>query len=283
MQITNKLNLPDAFVEAVRNDAYSKGDADISVTTLVGPPQIRTLLEQYDAVIEEDASDRVWALLGQAVHTVLERSAREAVTEQRLYAELDGKRISGQIDSQDFRSGAIDDWKTTSAWAVKDGPRDDWVKQLNVYAWLAHENGIPTNALRVCAILRDWHWSEAQRYEHYPRGAVLTLPIPLWPIEQTRVYIRDRLRIHFAGETPDCTDQERWAKPGEWAVMKEGRKSAVRLLESYPEAAAYITSKGLKSPPHSIVERPGEYTRCMRYCPVRKFCPQLQREGIEPT
>jgi len=43
MQITNRLNLPAAIVEAVRNDPYSSGDCDISCTRLVGPPMIRHL------------------------------------------------------------------------------------------------------------------------------------------------------------------------------------------------------------------------------------------------
>jgi hypothetical protein len=35
MKITNRFNLPDAFYNFARNDKYSRGKADISVTTLI--------------------------------------------------------------------------------------------------------------------------------------------------------------------------------------------------------------------------------------------------------
>ena len=35
MKITNNHNLPQSFVDFARNDKYSKGHADISVTTLI--------------------------------------------------------------------------------------------------------------------------------------------------------------------------------------------------------------------------------------------------------
>ena len=43
MILTNKHNLPEAIVAAIMNDSYTKGDADISVTELLSPPQLRAL------------------------------------------------------------------------------------------------------------------------------------------------------------------------------------------------------------------------------------------------
>ena len=37
MKITNELGLPEPLVDAVRNDGYTKGNADFSVTGLISP------------------------------------------------------------------------------------------------------------------------------------------------------------------------------------------------------------------------------------------------------
>jgi hypothetical protein len=84
MQLTNRLNLPDALVAAIANDSYV-GGGDISVTKLIDSPQIRTLGRKYKDSIVVDVSERIWALMGQAVHTVLERANTSAVVEQRLF------------------------------------------------------------------------------------------------------------------------------------------------------------------------------------------------------
>ena len=85
MKITNKFNLPEAIYEAVKNDGYTRGDSDISVTQLIDSPYIRELKNNHNSEIEEDATDRIWSLLGQAVHTILERADTEDLKEERLY------------------------------------------------------------------------------------------------------------------------------------------------------------------------------------------------------
>ena len=71
MKWTNKLNLPEAIVNAVTNDDYNKGFSDISITGLTSPPRIRVLKKKYDAELEEDISDRMFVLLGQIMHGIL--------------------------------------------------------------------------------------------------------------------------------------------------------------------------------------------------------------------
>lgn len=44
MNITNELGLPEPLVDAVRNDGYTKGNADFSVTGLIAPPHQRKLM-----------------------------------------------------------------------------------------------------------------------------------------------------------------------------------------------------------------------------------------------
>ena len=106
MKITNRANLPDALVRAVANDPYV-GGGDVSVTTLIGPPQIHYLRHKYENDLEEDAIDRIWSLLGQAVHTILERAEQLGLTEKRLYMPVGKWNLSGQFDRLVFTPEGI--------------------------------------------------------------------------------------------------------------------------------------------------------------------------------
>ena len=290
MQITNRFNLPPAIVQAVQNDPYSRGNSDISVTQLIGPPQIRKLYERFQDQLEEDASDRIWALLGQAVHTILERAEPSGIAERRLYAEIDGYKLSGQLDSHQFAHEALCDYKVTSAWTVLRGPRDEWVKQQNIYRWLAHQNGMEIKRLFIGAILRDWSRKKAHDDPGYPQTPAMILPVQVWPIDEIEAYIRERLAIHFNEFVPDCTPDDRWATEPVWAVMKEGRKTALRVtgLSTKRAALEWAAANGhadksengdivLRSK-MSVQERPRKFVRCLDYCPVSNFCPQWEKE-----
>ena len=67
MNITNELNLPEPLVDAIRNDGYTKGDADFSITGLMSPPYQRKLMGEYGGKITEDAADRIWSLVRQSI------------------------------------------------------------------------------------------------------------------------------------------------------------------------------------------------------------------------
>lgn len=291
MQLTNKFNLPPAIAEAVRNDPYSRGDSDISVTQLIGPPQIRKLYEQHENKLVQDVSERIWALLGQAVHTILERAEPSGIAESRLFAEIDGYKLSGQLDSHQFVQQSLYDYKVTSAWTILRGPRDEWVKQQNIYRWLAFKNGMTINNLFIGAILRDWSRKKARDDSNYPQTPSLILTLPVWTIEETEIYIRERLTIHFSDEIPDCTDEDRWATEPVWAVMKEGRKTAIRVtgLSTQRSALEWAAANGHADQSNEgdivlrskifIQERPRTFIRCAdQYCPVTEHCPQWKRE-----
>lgn len=99
MRLSNKMGLPDALVRAIQNDGYNPGEkTDFSVTQLISSPRIRVLRKRHWHEIEDDVSDRIYSLLGQSIHTILERAEVSAHVEERLYAEVDGMTISGQFD-----------------------------------------------------------------------------------------------------------------------------------------------------------------------------------------
>jgi hypothetical protein len=65
---------------------------------------------------------------------------------------------------------------------------------------------------------------------------------------------------------------ERWAKPDVHAVMKKGRKSAVRLYDTAAEALAHAAQAASFQSSFGA----GRSTRCEFYCNVSKFCAQFQ-------
>lgn len=98
MVITNKFNLPAPLVSAIKNDPYVHV-GDISITSLIASPRKRQLELRHADEITEDASDRIWMLLGTSVHAILERAdTRNHLTEERLTAKVLGWTVSGQPD-----------------------------------------------------------------------------------------------------------------------------------------------------------------------------------------
>lgn len=270
MNLTNLHGLPDALVHAVRNDPY-QGGGDISVTKLIDSPQKRVLAKRYRDVVVEDVSERIWSLMGQAVHTVLERANTSAVVEKRLFADVDGWTLSGQFDRVHLDEGVMQDWKVCSTY--KAGGDESWTRQLNVLRWLAAQNGIEVHTLQVVAIFRDWKKSEALRKPDYPQRAVAVIQLPVWEINQTLAYVRERVNLHRQAELgtpPQCTDEERWYSGTVYALMKTGGKRAIRLSPVKDEL-------GQPDRGYEIVERRGENRRCEAYCEVSPFCPQYQQ------
>ena len=126
MKLTNKFNLPKPFEDFIRNDKYSRGDADISVTELIDSPRIRQMKRIHADNMEQDISDRIWSLFGTAVHHILETAEpdRGVVNEQRLSTEVDGWVLSGAVDYQRVypENGKmfvdVVDYKVTSVWSL---------------------------------------------------------------------------------------------------------------------------------------------------------------------
>lgn len=250
MRLTNKYHLPQAIVNAIQADDYDKGSADFSATELAKPAQARRLEKQYDGHLDltEDASDRLWALLGKIGHKILEDHAEEGtIIEERLFRDIEVSipgqgvntyTISGAMDVQRDMLGhwKINDWKFTSVGTVMYGeyPKPEWVSQLNVYQWLRQE---PTE-LQITAIFRDFKksqigkkWRGAAR--PHPDIPVKMIPIPSWPMADTERWIAERIRAHMAEPVADCTTEERWGG-----------------------------------------------TRCKDWCAASVFCPQYQVESL---
>lgn len=276
MHLTNVLGLPSALLEAVRNDPYTPGNADISATKLIDSPQIRQLTKKYGKFVVEDVSERIWSLLGQSVHTILERAGTnqlDALHEKRLFMDVNGWRLSGAFDRLHLEDETLQDYKVTSTYKA-DGDIS-WERQLNVLRQLALANGYGVKKLQIVAIFRDWSRAKAKQSRDYPQAAVKVIEVPVWDDAEARDYIHTRISMHQAadaGEKVVCTDEERWYSGSRWALMKEGNKRATKLADTKEEL-------GDPPPKHYIEERKGGYRRCEEYCPVAGFCPQFQKDA----
>lgn len=278
MIITNKLNLPQPLVDAVRNDPYNSGDCDISVTRLIKPPRAVALAKRHYDEIEVDASQRIYALMGQLGHEVLERAAKtnSNIVEKRFFAQHMGWTISGQVDLiQDAASSELSDYKYTSKWVASDGMKPEWEQQLNLNRWLAIQNGITNiNKLSITAFYRDWSAPAAERGQ-CPPLPVEVFCAPVWSEERTLVFLSERIRLHQEASAlpdeslPECSAEERWARLPKWAVMMRGKKRAIKLHDTPSEAAAHANNIA-----GAYVEtRPGENMMCKYYCEAWQFCP----------
>lgn len=287
MKITNKFNVPETLVALASRDFYSKGKSDYSVTEIISPPRIQRLRRKHYEEIEQDVSDMLWMLLGTALHVVAERSEIAGHTnEERLTVGIDDIMLSGAIDLQkDDEDGiTITDYKFTSAWALMND-KPEWEQQQNIYKYLVERvKRRPVKALKICALIRDWSRRDAMNKESYPQAPIQVIDIPMWTFDRTEAFIKERVELHRASkvqadweeELPLCTEDERWVRETKYAIKKEGRKTAVRVVDTEQEAKELLATMTEKD--KGFIEiRKGEAVRCTgNFCGVAQWCSQYQ-------
>jgi hypothetical protein len=224
----NKHNLPQVLVNLFGKRQYSRGASRWSVSNLIAPPKITVLREAYaeEIAARHDISDSFWSLMGSNIHRILEDGADDDhVVEQRIFTEIAGFKISGQIDVQQLTGDTVRliDWKFTSVWSVTN-PKEDWENQLNLYAYLIHkEKGMRVEGIWVCAILKDWKKMDVMRRTNYPEAPIVMVRQPLWSFEKQEAYALERTQalahataaFDIGTSLPDCTDEDRWLRDGE--------------------------------------------------------------------
>ena len=280
-RLTNRLGLPQPIYDAVANDDYDPGDSQITVTQLLSPPRQVRLIQVWPDAIEEDVADRIWSLLGQSVHTILERADTTGITEQRLYTDVLGWKVSGRFDRIAAFDEVMQDYKTASVYEVKSGIREEREQQLNLLAHLARLAGYEIEKLQAVFILRDWSKRRAARERGYPGRQVVVFEIPVWSETRCLEFLEQRVRMHQEAVhvLPHCTDEDRWISENVWAVRKPQNKKAMNGgLHDTPEGAADWAAKNAPLD-FKIDFRPGESVRCESYCLASQVCEQWA--GIE--
>ena len=306
MKFTNKHNLPEAIVNAVKNDLYEKGDAKYSATELLSPPQLNRLRKLHWHELEVDVSEEIWKIFGSAVHHILEQGSQVKVTideesekrninpfvetEKRLYSTMGGIKISGKPDWYNSLEGIVQDYKVTQVYKVTKGDIMDWEAQGNIYAWLFQDNNKEVKTFQIVALLKDWKPSEkarAKEEDNYPETQVQVVDIPLMsPLSRARLVL-ERVEMHEAVasltdpaliyKASPCSPEDRWHQEDSFAVMKKGGKRATPggIFDNLEDAQAFLEEKGDE---YEIEERIGADIRCenKQYCPVSKFCAQFK-------
>ena len=103
MELKHTESIPEPFRSAILDDRYEKGiDVTASATTIIKPVRVTKLRKAHFKDIEESAVRRVSAMLGTAVHNILEEYGEGLGwhVERRLYGvSKSGLSYSGQLDA----------------------------------------------------------------------------------------------------------------------------------------------------------------------------------------
>jgi hypothetical protein len=289
LKITNKNNLPSIFENYSQRNAYDSGGADFTPSSLAESAMITHLSKVHADKLTHDVSDDIMSILGNAIHSILEKGAEEGdLIEHRMFSEFEGYTISGCADRmyKDGDDWKIQDWKSTSSSTIMHNPtgKHEWVAQQSIYAWLAFKNGMNVTDVEVVCIVRDWIKSQAayKRASGYPEAAVVVIPLTLWSHEETESYMRERIAALTAKEPADCTPSERWQGDTVYAVHKYVAGGALSkravpkgLHSSSYDAEAFVLDNAILG---EVQVRPGKPNRCADWCGVSDFCTQYQNE-----
>lgn len=286
--LTNNLNLPKPFVDAVTKD-YKPTDKQYSVTTVLKGTREIILGRRHSNEIVEDVADKVWLVFGSAVHQILENSqeTQNQIKENKIKVVMNnGYTLSGIFDLYDDDTKTVTDYKTASVWKVKMGEWEDYKKQTLIYCYMLRKIGFEAKRGEIVALLKDWKPRDAKYDHNYPQHAVYRIG---WDFnEEDFQRIEKELNDKFKEieicelvkdeELPLCSNEERWKKEDQWKVMKQGRKTAVRVLNTAEEADKYITDNNLPRPLHYTQLFPGEDAKCIEYCSVCEFCEYYKKK-----
>lgn len=278
MKITNIYGLPAPFVKMAESNYESKPKR-YSVTTLLKPVREILLNRRHNKDLEQDVADMIWALFGQAVHHILESNSNGATefAEERMEVKLDnGYTVSGIIDLYDMEQKKVVDYKTASVWKVIYKDFEDWRKQGLMYAWLLRKNGLPCDKVEFYAILKDHSKTEAKVKPDYPQLPIVPVKFSVTDrdIAEIDTFIVEKINeIAKYEEIPDdelplCSAEDRWNTGDKYAVMRNGRKTALRVLDSMEQAEEYKALNG----GDYIEVRKGVDKKCIDYCLCCQKC-----------
>jgi len=284
MPITNKMGLPRPLVEMASRE-YLVRDKVYSVTTLLKGVREVLLERRHRQEIERDVSDMIWMLFGTAVHDVLEQhtEGEDELKESRIQYPVGDYFLTGQFDLYNDKTRTVTDYKTASVWKLIFGDFTDWKRQLLCYCWLLRNIGFDANRGEIVALLKDHSKRDARNKAGYPQMPVQKVVFEFDEADfaECDEWIKERFAALQEGESladddlPVCLPAERWNSGDKYAVMKKGRKTALRVLDSRDDALAWMASNG----GDEIVTRRGEDKKCADYCAAKDFCNYYRDNG----
>ena len=276
MNVKNELGLPQAFINALNLEKHNEKGC-YSATTLLKGACETILADRHFDEIEIDVADCVWQIWGTAVHLIFEKAGIEGFTEEKFSVPVSNSKVTGRVDLYDLENETVYDWKTASTWKVQFNDFSDWDKQGLIYAWLMKQNGLKVKEIKFVALLKDHSKSKARKDSEYPQKPVVvhTVKATEESLKEIEAFINMKVRQFEVAETLEdekltpCTKEERWESPAKYAVMKTGRKTAIKLFDTKEEAEKNMVSIGGTY----VEERKAESKKCLDYCNCKEFCP----------
>ncbi len=256
----------------------------MSASQLLKSPRAYWLEKRHENELSADASQSIWSALGTGFHAVMEAGESDnAIVEEFFLDKFKNGSVSGMADL--FEDGYVNDYKTTSVWAVinlDDEKKAEWASQLNYYGYEYRKKGFKVKGLRIIMILRDWSKSKAMQESSYPQSQVIVVNIPMFTDAQVEDYLNRQLEnVKKYADVPDdklppCSDSYRWVKGSEWKVYKGTNKTACRggaHLKTKEDAEEFAKKQDAKYK-YRIEHKDGEQWKRCEYCSARKFCNQ---------
>ena len=196
--------------------------------------------------------------------------------EIRTSKEIDGYIITGKFDS--VTNGTVGDIKSTSTWTwINQSKTDDYQIQGSIYKWL--NPGIITgDEINIHSVFTDWAEGKAKFDSKYPQSQFLTQKYPLWSIEETEVYIKNKLvelskyKDGPEGDLPACSDKDLWRRPPVYKYYKNPSKRT-RSTKNFDSLGAANMQLHKDNNVGIVVPVAGEVIAC-RYCSGFDVCTQ---------
>lgn len=278
MKITNRLNLPTPFVDALKRD-YEYTDRRYSVTSMLKGYREIILTRRHFDEMETDVADSIWLLFGTAVHKILEEAheADDELKETKIYYTFpNGYTLSGQQDLYSESLKRITDYKTGNVWKVIIGDWEDYRKQCLYYCLLFRKNGFPCDNADIVMLLKNWSKTDAKNKSNYPESDVYIKHFDFTDkdFEEAEKEILakfdeiDRMQNIPDEQLPLCTKEERWATDDKFACYKGTNKKATRVFDTKEEAERFVAEGNADR----IELREAADKKCIDYCGCCQFC-----------
>jgi hypothetical protein len=213
MILTNKYNLPEAFVNSVKNHEHKGGW--ISASQMTKTIRQFYIIKRHEPEIIKDVSELVWSAFGTAFHLLMENNSKNGMTEKYLEYETQGITLTGTTDLYNEGKRKVTDYKTASVWKIVYGDHLDWEVHLNTYAFLLRKYTEVIEEIEVCAFLRDWIKTKADG-KNYPPVQIVTVPLKLWSFQEQDEKINKKIEVLLKHKDttddnlPACPDNKLW-------------------------------------------------------------------------
>lgn len=291
----------------------------ISATSLLKPTRALILKYQNSGLDKEvDITDLVSARMGSAIHAIAEEAwsnkdnIKKALSamgtsnlfdkfvinsdkpvdedqipvyvEQRHETTVGDYIISGKYDL--VLDGTLSDYKSTSVWTyIYDSNALKYTQQGSIYKWLAPDR-ITDNKISIQFIFTDWSGAQAKRDPKYPQSRLVTKDYPIWSVEQTDRFIKEKLQLISKlkdtpqDSLPECTSEELWESETKYKYYKNPSKMAraTKNYDTMDEASVRLATDGNIG----VIETVRGEVKACRYCEVVGVCSQaknLQAQG----